>query len=149
MLVCPTCRGENGEDARFCTRCGRSLSVEEASRLGPRRREERPEAFDIPPPKVSSPVPGIVTLALLVALAGGVGAWWILRPNPCEGKFTSPRFPYCLELPSGWRDGTEQIQGAEADTYAPQDFDPVVLVIAEPSQPGASTRAFADAQRAA
>jgi zinc-ribbon domain len=149
VLICPRCRRQNIEDARFCTQCGRSLSPEEAAVLAPKRAEVRDEAFDLPPPRTPSPVPGIVGLVMIVLLAGGLGTWWALRPNPCEGKFSSSQFPYCVELPTGWQDGTEQIQGSVADTFAPLDFDPVVLVIAEQAEPGSSTRAFADSQRAA
>jgi hypothetical protein len=149
VLVCPNCRNENLEDARFCTTCGRSLAPEEAAPVRVARREASDEGIDIATPKPPSPVPGLVGLATLIVLTAGIGTWWALRPNPCEGKFSSEQFPYCVQIPAGWQQSEEVIQNTPADAFASRTFDPVVLVFAEPTEPGVETEAFADAQREA
>jgi hypothetical protein len=148
MLVCPTCRTENQEQARFCTTCGRSLEAVEGSDL---LRVSRPPGegvlVDIPDPKPVNALPGILALVGILLVGTAVGAWYFLRPDPCDGKFSSQQFPYCLEVPQGW-DGTQQtIQGTPADAFAPQAQLPVVLVIAGQTQPGVNSQSYADAQR--
>src|SRR5918996_534022 len=101
MLVCPNCRQENPEEAQFCTVCGRTLAPDIAGLERPVRREQRPDAFEIPAPKPPSPLPGIITLAVVAVGIGIIGVWLALRPNPCAGKFTSDRYPYCVAIPSG------------------------------------------------
>lgn len=149
MLVCPNCRSENQEEAEACAQCGRSLRPEEAALLRRSRREPEEMDIEIPARPRPSPVTGILALLTTAVLAGGIASWWMLRPDPCEGKFSSPRFSYCVEIPLGWQDSEEQIQGAVADAFAPPTFDPVVLVIAEQAQPGMSSQDYAARQRQA
>ena len=37
MTACPACAGENADDARFCSHCGRSLAADEAGGTAERR----------------------------------------------------------------------------------------------------------------
>lgn len=147
MLVCPNCRQENPEEAQFCTVCGRSLAPAVAGQERPIRREERTDAFDIPAPKPRSPLPGIISLVAVAVGIGVLGVWLALRPNPCEGKFTSDRYPYCVVIPEGWREGAQEIGGATADAYRPQTEGAVVLVVAEEVDQGTNTEAYAEVYR--
>jgi zinc-ribbon domain len=147
MLVCPNCRRDNPEEAQFCSFCGRNLAPD-ISGLGRRvKREERPDAFEIPVPKPPSPLPGIITLGVVAIALGVLGTWLALRPNPCEGKFTSDRYPYCVAIPEGWREGAQEIGGTTADAYRPQTERAVVLVVAEEVDPGTNTEAYAEVYR--
>ncbi|HEV3473844.1 MAG TPA: zinc ribbon domain-containing protein [Actinomycetota bacterium] len=127
MLVCPNCRSDNLEDAKFCRFCGRSL---EPVGLPPRRLEARDQTdhMDIPPPRTPSALPGIIALVLVgVGLTGG-GLWYAMRPNPCEGKFSSALFAYCTEIPAGWSGGS-QLAGQESlDQFTPGGEDAVTWV---------------------
>jgi hypothetical protein len=147
MLVCPNCRRENLEEAQFCSYCGRSLAPETSGLGRPAKREQAEDAFDLPVPKPPSAVPGIVTLVALVVGLGGLGTWFALRPNPCEGKFTSDQYPYCVTVPQGWREGTQQIGETRADAFRPQTEGAVVLVVAEEVEPGTNTEAYAEVYR--
>jgi hypothetical protein len=149
MLVCPVCRVENLEEARFCTNCGRTLEPHEISLRGLARREGEGALIDFPPPKHPSPVPGIIGLVVIGLVVVGAGAWFLLRPDPCAGKFASTQFPYCMAVPRGW-EGTQQvIQDTPADAFAPRTELPVVVVTAGNTQPGMDSQAYADAQRQA
>ena len=147
MLVCPECRNENPEHAKFCTRCGRTLTAMESSLRRLERRTETDEVIDIPAPKPPNPLMGILGMVAVAVTVVAVGAWWLLRPNPCEGKQASSQFPYCLQVPSGWEQATEQIEGQEADTYQPPSGDALILVQAEQVQPGTDTPAYAEFHR--
>jgi len=148
MLVCPECRNENPEAAKFCTRCGRTLTDTESTLRRIERREETGEGIDIPPPKQANPLFGILGIVAVGLTIVVIGAWWLLRPNPCEGKQASPQFPYCLEVPRGWEQATEEIGGGQqADTYAPPSGDAAILVVAEQVQPGTDTTAYAETHR--
>lgn len=147
MLVCPSCRRDNPEEARFCTQCGSSL---EPTATGLRRVERAAaadEAFEIPPPRRASVIPGILTLAALVVAAVGGATWYVLRPNPCAGKFTSRQYPYCVAIPEGWEDGREDVGQGQADTFVPTTRDAYVVVQAQQVESGTDTRAFAERQR--
>ena len=147
MLVCPNCRQENPEEAQFCTVCGRNLAPDVAGLERPVRREQRPDAFEIPAPKPPSPLPGIITLAVVAVGIGLIGVWLALRPNPCAGKFTSDRYPYCVAIPEGWGEGAQEIGGTTADAYRPQTEGAVVLVVAEEVDSGTNTEAYAEVYR--
>lgn len=103
MIVCPACRHVNDEDASACARCGRSLEPGPVA-FAPQRRPEGPRPIlEVPPPKPPSPWRAVAIIGGLVAVVAGVGAFWVLRPDPCEGtNFVSPTFGYCLTVPEGW-----------------------------------------------
>jgi hypothetical protein len=147
MLVCPECRNENQEGAKFCTRCGGSLTAADSTLRRIERREEPPEGIDIPTPKLPSPVFGILGIVAIVVAAVALGTWWLLRPNPCEGKEASDQFPYCLQVPNGWEQATEEIGGQQADTYSPPEGDAFILVQAEQVESGTDSAAYAETHR--
>lgn len=147
MLVCPQCRGENVEEARFCNRCGRSLEPGEMALRRLERSEGQSEFLDFPPPKRPSAVPGILALSLLGLLLLGVGAWYLLRPDPCAQKFESSQFPYCLAVPRGWQAGSQPIQNVPTDVFGPQAALPFVYVTADAAPAQADSQSYADVQR--
>lgn len=103
MIVCPACRHVNDEDASACARCGRSLEPGPVA-FAPQRRPEGPRPIlEAPPPKPPSPWRAVAIIGGLVAVIGAVGAYWLLRPDPCEGtNYASEAFGYCLTVPEGW-----------------------------------------------
>lgn len=147
MLVCPECRNENPEEAKFCTRCGRTLTATEVGLRRLARRDDNGEEIDIAVPKPPNPLFGILGLVAAVIIVVALGAWWLLRPDPCDGKQPSPQFPYCLQVPNGWEQATEQIGGQQADTYSPPSGDAFILVVAEQVEPGTDTTAYAETHR--
>lgn len=147
MLVCPQCRHDNPEEARFCTQCGGSLEPTATSLRSVERTRPVEDDIDIAPPRRASPLPGILTLVALVLLGVGAATWYVLRPNPCAGKFTSDQYPYCVALPEGWEDGQQQVGGGQADTFFPTSRDAYILVQAQQVNSGTDTRAFAEQQR--
>jgi hypothetical protein len=148
MLVCPTCRTENVEGSGYCTTCGRSLEPVEGGEL---LRASRPSGegalIDIPNPKPVNALPGILALVGILLAGTALGAWYLLRPDPCDGKYSSQQFPYCLEVPQGWEGTQQTIQGTRADAFAPQAQLTVVLVTAGQTQPGVNSQSYAEAQR--
>lgn len=147
MLVCPECRNENPEEAKFCTRCGRSMAATDTPMRRLQPREEGEEGIDIPVPKRPSPLVGIIMMVAVAVAAVAVGAWWLLRPNPCEGKRASSQFPYCVALPSGWNPATEEIGGQRADTYSPRTGESIILVVVEQVESGTNTSEYAQSER--
>jgi hypothetical protein len=147
MLVCPECRTENPEQAKFCTRCGRSLTDADSALRRLERREDTGEGIDIPVPKPPNPLFAIVAIVLVTVAAVTVGTWWLLRPNPCEGKLASSRFPYCLQIPARWERAGATFDEQSADAYAPPIGDPFILVFAEQVEPGTDTSVYARSQR--
>lgn len=117
MLVCTHCRTENSEDAPTCRSCGRALEATGS----PMRRLDRPldaePQIDLPPPRAQSIWP-----VLVVVLAAGLGllGWGLfaaLRPNPCEGKYSSALFSYCADIPEGWAGGSRFNPDGNLDRY--------------------------------
>ena len=137
MLVCPQCRIDNLEDARFCRACGRSLEA-----VGiPLRRPEGVsigEGIDLPPARKQSVWPAIL-LGVLVLVGGAAWfVWSAVRPDPCDGKFASAQYPYCVQLTGQWSgglapEGDEIVDRfihnaveAQADVQIEQVLDPSV-----------------------
>jgi hypothetical protein len=102
VLVCPQCRKENEEDAKFCSSCGRSLAPGPAAFARPRERAEEEDTFEIPKPRTTSPWVAVAVLGLVVL--GGVAAtlYATSRPDPCRGKYASVFYSYCTTVPKGW-----------------------------------------------
>lgn len=153
MLVCPHCRGENAEEARFCNRCGRELEPLQTAMVSRPQTEGAVSELDMPPPKSPSPVFGVVMLGVLgLAIAGGL-TWWVLRPSPageaaaadrCVGKFESPLNPYCVEVPEGWRGRTIRTATGALDVFTPiAEEDIGVAVRAGTVVPGVTTGLYA------
>jgi hypothetical protein len=152
VLVCPQCRGENPEEARFCSRCGRALEPLHTAVVSRPRPEEGATELDVPPPKRPSPLPGVLALVVLgLALVGGT-AWWLLRSeptstaaDPCQGKFRSPLNPYCVEVPPGWTGRTIRTTTGALDTFRPSEESPDVGVVVQAGSvvPGVTTGIYA------
>ena len=125
MLVCPTCRNENLEDANFCRVCGRSLEPAGAYMRRMDRRDDVEPALDLPPPRTGRPW---LAVAFVVAVAVAAATWGLFsatQPDPCRGRYSSALFPYCAEIPQGWDggsalDGTETIDRFVRDTQEPE-----------------------------
>jgi hypothetical protein len=147
VLVCPACRSENHEDAQFCTTCGRSLSPDETALVATPRRETGELEIDVPAPRTQSAVPGIVALTAILVAGIGAATWFALRPNPCAGKFSSDRFPYCVTVPQGWQEAQVDIQGTPVDQFTPSNEGPTVFVHASSAPEGFDTQSYADALR--
>lgn len=131
MLICPNCRGENIEEARYCHRCGRSLEPVATSLRRVEQQEDREDALEIRPPKPPSAAPGIIALVVIAVAAGGIGLWYVLRPNPCQGKYTSVLFSYCAQIPEGWEGGSQLAGEGNLDQFSPPDEDAATFVRVE------------------
>jgi hypothetical protein len=140
MVVCPTCRESNTEEAVVCVRCGNSLAPGFASRLPARRTEaERPQ-LEIQPPKQPSKWRPYMVLGVLGLILVGAGAFALLRPDPCRGtNFSSETFGYCIDVPDGWEAGLARF-GADVtlDQFAPPTSSATVVVEAVDLQDGAT-----------
>lgn len=144
MLVCPNCRNENQEEARFCTACGRALDPVHAPMRGQRDLDERAADLDLPAPKARSVLPVILVLVFIVAAVAVGSLWFAARPNPCEGKFSSVLFGYCAEIPEGWRGGSQVTAQENLDEFTPGDDDAVTWVrVREAVDPATQTQAYA------
>jgi hypothetical protein len=144
MLVCPNCRNENSEEARFCQVCGRGLDPSAAPMRGQRERAEETAELDVPAPKSANVLP--LVLALMVIVAGVVvfSVWYGSRPNPCEGKFSSALFGYCAEIPEGWRGGSQVAVPENIDEFSPNQDDAVTWVrVREIVDPATQTQQYA------
>jgi hypothetical protein len=144
MLVCPQCRSENTEESSVCRVCGRSLVPEEAQLRRTEIADRSDDAFDIKPPKPPSAWPAIVILLVVVLGGAGVGIWYSLRPNPCQGMYSSALFPYCADIPQGWT-GRSMLEGqGNIDRFETTAEDAVTLVQADPIlDPNSSTAQYA------
>jgi hypothetical protein len=130
VVVCPSCRTVNTEEAEVCASCGVSLEPGMATFLPVRRTESERPPLEIRAPKAPSKWRPLVFLGILVLVAAGLGAGYLLRPDPCEGaNFESENFGYCIEVPEGWR-ATEARFGADVvlDQFAPPTESTTVLV---------------------
>lgn len=147
MVVCPECRNDNPEESKFCTRCGHSLTTTDSTIRRSVRREGAEDGIDMPAPKPPNPLFAMVAIIVVGLTALTVGTWWLLRPNPCEGKLASPRFPYCLQIPEEWERARATFEEQPADAYQPPTGTPLILVFAEQVEPGTDTSSYARTKR--
>ncbi|MGH2692947.1 MAG: hypothetical protein ACRDHM_10670 [Actinomycetota bacterium] len=116
MLVCPNCRSENLEDASVCRHCGNALDAVSSPmrRLDRTEQEQEEESqLDLMPARGTSAWPVVIAVLILGLGVLGWGLFAALRPNPCEGKYTSALFGYCADIPTGWAGGLRPV----GDTY--------------------------------
>jgi hypothetical protein len=146
VIVCPTCRHVNPEEAERCLRCGTSLEPSQAALLPVRRSESERPPVEIrqpePPSKWRAP---LIVGGLLAAIVAG-GVLWLLRPDPCEGTdFASENFGYCVLVPEGWEAGQARF-GADVtlDQFAPPADPATVVVEAVDLETGAALEAWSE-----
>jgi hypothetical protein len=146
VLVCPACRSENAEEAKFCSACGRALEpVQTLMRSRPADREA-PD-LDVPPPKPRSLVPFIIGLVVLGGLVA-VGAMVVAsRPDPCQGKYVSQLYPYCVSIPEGWTASIQRSPTGVYDRLTPRSEDAAVIVRVGEAVPGITTEQYAEGLR--
>lgn len=145
MVVCPTCREVNEEGRAICQRCGSSLAADVVALLPRRDKTERPPIEIRKPPQPSKWRP-LLVLGLLGGIAAGVAAFFVLRPNPCEGtNFESENFGYCLVVPEGWEAGPARF-GADVtlDQFAPPTGSATVVVEAVDLETGTELEQWSD-----
>lgn len=144
MIVCPACRHANDEEARVCARCGGSL--EPVPMVVARRAERRtPRPIEVPPPEPPPRWRVVAVLGVLTAGMIGVGAFLLLRPDPCEGtNFSSPAFGYCLSVPAGWTAEPARFGDQVAlDQFAPPKDAATVIVDATDLERGVTLEEWA------
>jgi hypothetical protein len=144
MVICPTCRHENLEEAAVCERCGNSLDPG-ISRLLPVRRNDAERApIEFTKRKQPSRWRPIAVLALLGVAVAGVGAYLVFRPDPCDGtNFTSTNFGYCVLVPEGWEAGPARFgDSVTLDQFAPPTSATTVVVATVDLESGASLDDF-------
>lgn len=147
MLVCPSCRSENAEEDSVCRHCGDSL--EPAS--SPMRRIDRPEQeeeqLDLMPARRTSAWPLVIAALVLGLGTLGWGLFAALRPNPCEGRYSSALFSYCADIPEGWAGGSRFDPQGNLDHYQAlgpgDDRAEATVEVSEVLDPTVSTRQYA------
>jgi hypothetical protein len=130
VVVCPSCRNVNAEEAIRCERCGASLEPGFAALMPVRRDPSERPPIEIQRPNAPSKWRPYVVLGVLLVVVLGVGAAFLLRPDPCAGtNFESQNFGYCILVPEGWEAGPAQF-GAEVtlDQFAPPTQSATVVV---------------------
>jgi hypothetical protein len=143
VLICPFCRASNPEDRETCAQCGRDLrqAVQPLPSTVP---HEPPSDIEPPPPVKSGPRWGrIVALGVVVLLLAGGGTWLSVRPQPCDGKYTSTQFGYCVTVPQGWRASVAHIGPTDVDQYVALPATTIVMSI--PLRSGVSLAQYAGA----
>ncbi len=129
MVVCPNCREINDEDRPVCQKCGSTLEATTVALMPRREGAERPP-IEIKKPAPPSKLRPLLILAILAGAAAGVSAFFVLRPDPCQGtNFESENFGYCLVVPEGWEAGPA-LFGADVtlDQFAPPTGSATVVV---------------------
>ncbi len=147
MLVCPTCRSENPEETTTCRVCGRSLLPDEAPLGRAEVREPVEDELDVPAPKPPSRWPAVAALAVVILGASAVTIWYSGRPEPCDGKFVSRLYPYCVLVPAGWTAATTRTPTGALDRFEPESEGAAIVVRAGEAIPGTTTPQYAQGIR--
>src|ERR671924_1135193 len=125
MLVCPDCRGANPEGTIVCEHCGAEMKASSALRA----RRTAPVDVDIPPRKQVARWVPITTFAAIVAAAAALAVWFAVRPQACDGKYSSSQFAYCLTVPRGWTISTATIGSLRVDQFVHGGSTAVVMSV--------------------
>jgi hypothetical protein len=105
---------------------------------------EPPTDIEPPPPVKSGPRWGrIAALGVIVLLLVGGGTWLSIRPEACDGKYTSTQFGYCLTVPQGWRASVAHIGPTDVDQYV--NLPATTIVMSIPLRSGVSLAQYAGA----
>jgi hypothetical protein len=143
VVICPNCREVNEEDRGICQKCGSSLEPTMTALMP--RTESGPRApIEIQPPPQPSKWRPLIVLGILVGAALGVGAFILLRPDPCSAaNFESENFGYCLTVPDGWEAGPARF-GADVtlDQFAPPTGSATVVVEAVDLESGTALNSW-------
>jgi hypothetical protein len=144
VVICPTCRQDNLEDATVCARCGSTLDPGVSRLLPVRRTEAGRQTVEIRTPKPPSRWRAVAVLGVLGVVAAGVGLYLLVRPNPCEGtNFTSTNFGYCVMIPDGWEAGPARFgSDVTLDQFAPPTSSTTVIVATVDLADGAALDGF-------
>src|SRR5919109_4831719 len=118
----------------------------------PLRRMERAEEagqdeLEVPAPRRSSPWPSILVGVVLIAGIVGARIWYSSRPQPCDGKFVSQLYPYCVTVPQGWAAATTRTPTGALDRFQPQSEGAAIVVRAGEAVPGTTTIQYAQGIR--
>jgi hypothetical protein len=130
LVICPTCRHGNLEEAIVCERCGTSLDPGVSRLLPVRRTEGERPPLEIAPPTPPSRWRSVVILGAIGVIVAGIGLAYLLRPDPCSGtNFTSENFGYCVLVPDGWEAGPARFgSDVTLDQFAPPTESATVVV---------------------
>jgi hypothetical protein len=113
----------------------------------PPGRDEVEHAPVVPEEEPSSRWPVVAALLGLLIVGGGVVAlldWVLGGPTVCEeGSFTSDRFGYCTQVPSGW-EAAAATDDEVADRFLRPTDAGTILVTAVPVSDGQDLERFAD-----
>jgi hypothetical protein len=112
-----------------------------------RREDVTAHELPTPTPAVPKVWPRVVAAAVLLLAGGAFGVWLLLRPQPCDGKFSSDRFSYCVAVPDGWSSQPATIGSVPVDEFVRSGEDATVVVIAFNLRPGTDLTAYATAAR--
>jgi hypothetical protein len=107
------------------------------------RSATRPhEEFDLTPPPPPPLWPRITVLIGVLVIGIGLVSWLALKPSPCDGKFSSDQFAYCIQVPSGWHQEPASIGPLSVDQFVRTD-EALVVVVAFSLQPGTELKGYA------
>jgi hypothetical protein len=145
VVICPACRQENLEESTVCSRCGRTLDPGVATFL-PRSTEGERPPLEIRAPKQPSTWRVVAVFGVIGLLVAGVGVYFLVRPNPCDGtNFTSTNFGYCVLVPQGWQAGPAHFgSDVTLDQFAPPTSATTVLVATVDLDAGARLADFSN-----
>jgi hypothetical protein len=149
MVVCPSCRQVNTEEASVCERCGNSLEPGYTALLPVRRSEAERPPLELKGPKPPSKWRPYVIIGLFVGVLAVASGAYLLRPDPCEGaNFESDMFGYCIAVPEGWVADVAQF-GADVrlDQFAPPTESAVVMVEAVDLEEGTPLEGWSEVVR--
>ena len=147
MLVCPACRSVNEEGIDNCEQCGQSLAPGLHPMTGVRRPEAGGADIETPPPPQPKMWPRVAGAVAVLVAGSALAIWLMVRPEVCDGKFSSDRFAYCVTVPEGWSSQPATIGSVPVDQFVKSGEEATVVVVAFNLRPGTGLTAYATAAR--